>query len=95
MSRPELIKQLKKKNKLFNEIELKLTIDIFCNCIREAVKNRRKVEIRGFGTFFTKTIKEKHYARNPKSGELLYIPEKNKVRFRAGKNHKKKINENT
>ena len=46
---------------------------------------KRSVEIRGFGTFFVKEIKEKYSARNPKTQELIYVPKKNKVRFRASK----------
>ena len=46
---------------------------------------RKNVELRGFGTFFVKEIKEKHSARNPKTGEMIYVPKKNKVRFRASK----------
>ena len=39
-----------------------------------------------------KQIKEKYSARNPRTGELIYIPEKNKVRFRASKKLKDFIN---
>ena len=65
MSRPELIKLLKKKS----------------------------IELRGFGTFFTKEIKEKYSARNPKTGELIYVPKKTKVRFRASKKFKQFLNQ--
>mgnify|MGYP000147031874 CR=1 FL=1 len=61
--------------------------------IWEPQKKGEKIELRGFGTFFIKKIKEKHSARNPKTEELIYIPEKNKVRFRSSKILKKKINE--
>ena len=93
MSRPELIKQLKLKNPKLSRYDLETVIDIFCNEIERALKNGRKVELRGFGTFFVKKIKEKYSARNPKTGELIYVPEKNKVRFRASKKLKKLINE--
>mgnify|MGYP006077058381 CR=1 FL=1 len=93
MSRPELIKQLKLKNPKLNQSEIEIIIDNFCENIEKALKDSRKVELRGFGMFFVKKIKEKYSARNPKTGELIYVPEKNKVRFRASKNLKKKINE--
>jgi integration host factor subunit beta len=93
LSRPRLIKQLKQKNLKLNQLELEEVIDTFCNEIKKALKNGKKFEIRGFGVFFVKKIKEKYSARNPKNGELIYIPEKNKVRFRASKYLKKKINE--
>ena len=95
MSRPKLIKQLITKNSKLNRSEIDTVIEIFSNNIIKALKNGRKIELRGFGTFFVKKIKENYSARNPKTGELIYVPEKNKVRFKASKSLKKKINEKT
>ena len=95
MSRPKLIKQLITKNSKLNRSEIETVIEIFSNNIIKALKNGRKIELRGFGTFFVKKIKENYSARNPKTGELIYVPEKNKVRFKASKSLKKKINEKT
>ena len=92
MLRPELIKLLKEKNPILSQSELETVIDIFCKTLSEALKSGQNVELRGFGTFFVKKIKEKYSARNPKSGELIYVPEKNKVRFRASKKLKEFIN---
>ena len=95
MSRPKLIKQLKKKNLKLSQSEVETVIDLFSDNITKALKEGRKVELRGFGSFFIKKIKENYSARNPKTGELIYIPQKNKIRFRTSKILKKKINENT
>jgi nucleoid DNA-binding protein len=93
LSRPELIKQLKLKNKNLTRSDLEILIDVICKSIEDSLKNGKVVEIRRFGTFFIKKIKEKYSARNPKTKELIYVPEKNKVRFRASKFLKKLINE--
>jgi len=93
LSRPKLIKQLITKNSKLNRSEIDTVIEIFSNNIIKALKNGRKIELRGFGTFFVKKIKENYSARNPKTGELIYVPEKNKVRFKASKKLKKLINE--
>ena len=93
MSRPELIKQLKKKNPKLNRSDLEDVIDNFSENIEKALTDGRKIELRGFGTFFIKEIKEKYSARNPKTGELIYVPEKNRVRFKASKKLKKLINQ--
>jgi integration host factor subunit beta len=95
LSRPKLIKQLKKINLKLSQSELETVIDLFSNNIAKALKEGKKVELRGFGTFFVKEIKEKYSAINPKTRELMYIPKKNKVRFKASKILKKKINEKT
>ena len=93
MSRPKLIKQLKQKNPKLTQFNLEKIIDFFCIDIVKALKAGKKVEIRGFGTFFVKKIKEKYSAKNPKTGDLIYVPEKNKVRFKASKKLGKIINE--
>ena len=93
MSRPELIKKLKEKNPKLNFEELESIIDTFCKNLEKALVAGKTIELRGFGTFFIKKIKEKYSARNPKTGELIYVPEKNKVRFRPSKKLKKLINE--
>ena len=92
MSRPHLIKKLKEKNPKINRSELEIVIDTFCGTIEKALVEERNVEIRGFGSFLIKKIKEKYYARNPKTGELIYVPEKNNVRFKSSKNLKRLIN---
>jgi integration host factor subunit beta len=91
--RPKLIRQLKQKNPKINQSETEAVIDTFYGSVEKALIEGKKIELRGFGTFFIKKIREKYSARNPKTGELIYIPEKNKVRFRASKNLKKIINE--
>ena len=93
MSRQELIKQLKEKNPELNQSDLESVIESFNESFEKALLEGKKVELRGFGTFFVKKIKEKYSARNPKTGELIYVPEKNKVRFKASKILKKFINQ--
>ena len=93
MSRPDLIKLLKKKHPKLNKSQLEIVIDTFFQSIVEALINKRSIELRGFGTFFTKEIKEKYSAKNPKTGELIYVPKKNKVRFRASKQFKEFLNQ--
>ena len=93
MSRQNLIKKLKKKYPSLNNKELEEVINIFCETIENELKQGRKIELRGFGTFFIKKVKEKYNARNPNTKELIYVPEKNKVRFRPSQKLKRFINE--
>tara|TARA_B100000674_G_C37794554_1_gene893407 strand:+ start:132 stop:413 length:282 start_codon:yes stop_codon:yes gene_type:complete len=92
LSRPYLIKKLKEKFPDLNNLELQKILDTFNESIESALKNNKNVELRGFGTFFLKKIKEKYSARNPKTGETIYVPEKNKIRFRPTKKLKEVIN---
>ncbi len=92
MSRPLIIKKIKEKNPELNNLDIEDILDIFCDNIKRVLVTGNKVELRGFGTFFVSKIKEKYSARNPKTGEIIYVPEKNKVRFRPSKKLKKFIN---
>ena len=92
MSRLEIIKLLKEKNPKLSQSEIESIIDIFSKNLKKALNSGRNVELRGFGTFFIKKIREKYSARNPKTGEIIYVPEKNKVRFKASKKLKEFIN---
>ena len=39
-------------------------------------------------------IKAKYNARNPKTGEIIYVPEKKKVSFKMSKHLKQEANKN-
>ncbi len=93
MSRLKLIKQLKEKNPKLNRVELETIIDSFSESISGALKKGNSVEIRGFGRWYFKRLKENFNARNPATNELIYKPERVKIRFRASRKLLKKINE--
>ena len=93
MSRAKLIKQLKKLNPELNQSIIETIIDVFSESITDALKKDMAVEIRGLGRFKCKKLKENFNARNPATNELIYIPERVKVRFKASKNLNKLINE--
>ena len=93
MSRLKLIKQLKEKNPKLNQSQLETTLDVFSESIAKALESNKSVEIRGLGRWYTKKLKENFNARNPATNQLIYKPERVKVRFRASKNLNKKINE--
>ena len=93
MSRKKLIQQLKKKNPQLNQLELEYIIDSFSESIFSALKKGDSIEIRELGRWYCKKLRENHNARNPKTNELIYKPERVKVRFKSSKNLKKKINE--
>ncbi len=92
MSKPKIIQTLKNKNTNISKKTLEEIFDIFLQQITESLLNKKAVEIRSLGTFFIKEIKEKKQARNPKTGEIIYIPKRNKIRFRASKRLKELIN---
>ena len=92
MSKLRLIKKLKKSYPKLKQEDIEDIINIFLSSLQKALREGKKIELRGFGTFFIKKIKEKYTSRNPKTGELIYVPEKNKVRFKATKGLKQLLN---
>ena len=92
MSRKKLIKQLKEKNPPLNQSEIETVINTFSQNITETLKKGNSVEIRGFGRFYTKKLKENFNARNPATNKLIYKPERVKVRFRPAKQLKQIVN---
>ena len=93
MSKSKLIRKLKEKNPKLSQIEKELILDNFSKSIEKSLLDNKKVELRGFGTFFLKKIKEKFASRNPKTGETVYTPEKKNINFKMSKELFKIINE--
>ena len=52
----------------------------------------KAVELRNFGRYSIKTIKAKYNARNPRTNEVIYVPEKKKISFKMSKHLKEEIN---
>ena len=92
MSKSRIIKKLKEKHPKLSDYQLKKIYQRILKTLKEGLKKDQSIELRSIGTFFKKEIKEKKSARNPKTGELIYVPKKFKVRFRASKNLKNLIN---
>tara|TARA_A100001015_G_C15008758_1_gene722002 strand:- start:1199 stop:1480 length:282 start_codon:yes stop_codon:yes gene_type:complete len=93
LSRAKLIKQLKEKNPQLNRSELENVLNIFSESISHKLGTGGIVEIRGLGRWYCKKLKENFNARNPLTNELIYKPERFKIRFKSSKNLNKIINE--
>ena len=76
MVKSEIVKQLHKKNTALNRSQIEAIVDIMFDTISESLVKLKPVELRNFGRFSVKTIKAKYNARNPKTGEIIYVPPK-------------------
>mgnify|MGYP006190725407 FL=1 len=94
MVKSEIIKQLHKKYPALNRSQIESIFDVMFDAISDSLIKARPVELRNFGRFSIKTIKAKYNARNPKTGETIYVPEKKKVSFKMSKHLKQEINKN-
>ena len=92
MSRDKLIKQLKEKNPHLDQSELANVLDVFIESIIQSLIKGKECEIRNFGSFRLSKLKASANIRNPSTNELIYRPERVKIRFKASKKLKKLIN---
>jgi len=92
LSKPRIINELKIRNPNIAKKDLEKIFELFLQEIIDSLLNKKSIEIRSLGTFFIKEIKEKRQARNPKTGENIYVPKRKKIRFRASKRLKELIN---
>ena len=60
-------------------------VDCLFEAMRETMIEGNRIEIRGFGTFTVKDTKAKPAARNPKTGEMIYVPARRKTQFKPGR----------
>ena len=92
MVKSEIVKHLHLKHPSLKRSQIKTIVDIIFNQISENLINNKPVELRRFGRFSVKSIKDKHNARNPKTGEIIYVPEKKKISVKMSKHLKEEIN---
>ena len=87
----KLLKQLSKNYPNFLKKDLDKFVDIIIKEIKETLRIGERVELRGFGVFFT-NIQKARISRNPKTGEKVNTPEKKTIHFKMAKYLFKKIN---
>jgi len=88
----EIIKILKKNHKKLNYSQISDLVDAIFNEISKSLIKNKAVELRKFGRYSVKTIKAKFNARNPRTNEIIYVPEKKKISFKMSKHLKEEIN---
>lgn len=69
------------------KLETEAIIEGFFKTVIEALKEGRGIEIRGFGSYKVKKKNARH-ARNPKTGEQVFVPEHYVPTFKFSKDFK-------
>lgn len=65
-------------------LAIKLVDNVF-STMRDTMIAGNRIEIRGFGIFEVKNTKPKPAARNPRTGDIIYVPARRKTHFKPGK----------
>ena len=89
MTKSELITALSAAG--FKKAEAAKAIDTIFTAIADKLAAGENVTVSGFGTFSVKNRAERE-GRNPATGEIISIPSKKTVSFRAGKVLNEKVN---
>ena len=93
MLKSDILKKLGLKHQNLSESDIEQIFNIFIKKTVSALKDDKKVELRGFGTLKKKVNKAKQ-VRNPKTNEKLYKKEKFKLHFKTSKILHSKLNSN-
>ena len=89
MSKVELVTKMAEKSNLTKK-EAALALDAFIESVEEALENREKVQLVGFGTFETRERAARE-GRNPRTKETITIPASTVPVFKAGKEFKDRV----
>ena len=66
-----------------NNITLQMVDSLF-EAMRETLIEGNRIDIRGCGVLEVKDTKPKPAARNPRTGEVVYVPARRKTHFKPG-----------
>jgi integration host factor beta subunit len=91
MTKADLVEQVAAKTGLTKK-DVAAIADQLLEGICEALLRGDHVEIRGLGSFKTKTRKSRQ-ARNPRTGDSVFVPQKVVPYFKASKNLRSRVME--
>ena len=87
----KLLDQLSKNYPNFLKKDLQKLTEIIFKEIKQTLKRKERVELRGFGIFSTNTQKAS-IRRNPKTGEKVHVAQKQTIKWKMSKDLFKKLN---
>ena len=91
IAKSNILKKLSKSYPNFLKKDLEKLVDFILKEIKETLKRGERVELRGFGVFYT-NIQKARISRNPKTGEKVNTPEKKTINFKMSKDLFKILN---
>lgn len=84
MIKSELITNLSLKLNNIPEADVAKSVNSIIDIMNDALVNKERIEIRGFGSFSLRYRKSRN-AHNPKTGEKVVTAPKYKLHFKPGK----------
>lgn len=90
MIRSELVQRLGKSFEGLSQREMDQIVDLFFDTITDQLAAGGRVELRGFGTFSTRS-RDGRSGRNPRTGEAVTIDSKRVPYFKPGKEIRQRL----
>ncbi len=91
MTKKEIVKTISEEIGL-TQLKTKEIVQKTFDAIVETLVEDRRIELRNFGVFEVKK-RAARKARNPRTGEKVYVPEKFVVTFKPGKEMEERVRE--
>ena len=91
MTRADLIAELAVSHPHLRVSDVELLVTTIFDQITDVLAHGGRVELRGFGAFTAKR-RNAHIGHNPRTGELVSVPEKGVPFFKAGKELRYRLN---
>jgi integration host factor subunit beta len=86
-TKKDIVKRVAETNHQKKYVTAKWVDDVF-TAVREILMSadpELRIEIRDFGVLEVKPTRSKPKARNPKSGEIIFVPSRRKTHFKPSK----------
>lgn len=90
MTKSDLIRMISVKNEI-SYPEAEEAVNAFFDTMKNALKEGRRVELRGFGSFAIREY-DGYMGRNPKTGEPCTVAPKRLPFFKVGKEMREAVN---
>jgi integration host factor subunit beta len=91
MLKSKLVQRVADKNPHLHRTDVEKVVNTVLEEILTALVRRDRVELRGFGSFAVK-VRSARPARNPKTGELVSVPETAHALFKSGTDVRRRLN---
>lgn len=92
MIKSELITRMADKNPHLTRHDLERIVNVIFEEISDTLSSGGRIELRGFGSFSIKR-RPARMGRNPRTGAVVSVPEKNAPYFRTGKDLRERLNQ--
>lgn len=92
MTKSELIDDIALQTPQMQRRDVELIVNTILQTMIDALVHKKRIEIRGFGSFLPKLRKDRA-ARNPRTGSKVSVPKKYVPFFTVGKELRERINQ--